>query len=102
MEPHITSFRKRILEIIRHHPGISQKELGLKLPTKKQRTISYHIKTMSREGVIRLEKDGRETKCYIRDKIIDIKQDIGVDEKISETEEYSHRHLDKDSILRQI
>jgi DNA-binding MarR family transcriptional regulator len=75
MEPQVSSIRRQILDIIREHPGISQKELGLMLPTKKQRTISYHIKNMSREGVVELRKDGRETKCYLADKVIEIKND---------------------------
>jgi len=103
MEPHISSFRVQLLDIIREHPGITQKGLGSMLSNKKQRTISYHIKTLSREGVIRLEKVGRETKCYITQDVIDIKPGLEHGHGGDGTEEYSsNKYLDKDSILRQI
>lgn len=102
MEPQVSSIRRQILNIIRDIPGITQKELALKLPIKTQRTISYHIKNMEREGVLRLEKAGRETKCFIADNVIEIRQTGVVFKEIDDataddqTQEYS------DSILRQI
>ena len=84
------------MEIIREHPGISQKELGTLLPNKKQRTISYHVKNMSREGVLELVKDGRETKCYITEKVLDIKQTNQKEEK------YPNETISDDVVFRQI
>lgn len=101
MEPQISSFRSQLLDIIREHPGISQKELGALLPNKKQRTISYHIKTMSREGVLRLEKVGRETQCYITKNVIDMKVDSSSEDR-GETDKYSTKYIENDTIFRQI
>ena len=101
MEPEISSIRKEILDIIREHPGISQKELGLLLPSKKQRTISYHIKNMSREGVIKLEKDGRETRCYITEEVIEVKELKGSADYVKE-DASSTKYLDDDVVFRQI
>ncbi|WP_455392245.1 NEW3 domain-containing protein [[Eubacterium] cellulosolvens] len=101
MEPQISAFRSQLLDIIREHPGITQKELGAMLPTKKQRTISYHIKTMSREGVLELEKVGRETHCYLTDKVIDIKP--GSEQKAqADGDSYSSKFLENDSFVREI
>ena len=93
--------KKQILDIIRDQPGISQKELGLQIPTKKQRTISYHIKNMAREGVIRLEKDGRETKCYLKESVIDIKESGESIDQVKD-DKYSSKYIENDTILRQI
>jgi len=101
MEPEISSIRKEILDIIREHPGISQKELGLLLPSKKQRTISYHIKNMSREGVIKLEKDGRETRCYITEEVIEVKELKDSTDYVKE-DANSTKYLDDDVVFRQI
>jgi predicted transcriptional regulator len=100
MEPEFSGFRTQLLDLIREHPGISQKELGALLPNKKQRTISYHIKNMEREGVLRLEKVGRETKCYITNKVLDMKTDSESESKDSEV--YSNQYIENDSIMRQI
>jgi predicted transcriptional regulator len=99
MEPQVSSIRRQLLDIIRDQPGITQKELASKLPTKKPRTISYHVKNMSREGVVRLEKVGRETKCFITDEVIEIKQNGVIFKEVDEedsTNQYS------DGMIRQI
>ena len=101
MEPQISSFRSQLLDIIREHPGISQKELGVFLPNKKQRTISYHIKTMSREGVLLLEKVGRETQCYITENVIDMKVPSDGEDR-GETDRYSSKYIENDMIFMQI
>jgi predicted transcriptional regulator/competence protein ComGC len=96
MEPQISSIRRQILDIIREVPGITQKELGLRLPNKKQRTISYHVKNMSREGILELKKEGRETKCFIAEKVVDIKQSDQTDGK------YSDEEITSEVVFRQI
>jgi predicted transcriptional regulator len=102
MEPQVSSIRRQILNIIREIPGITQKDLALKLPIKKQRTISYHIKNMEREGVLRLEKAGRETKCFIADNVIEIKQTGVVFKEIDDVTADEHGQEYSDSILRQM
>ena len=96
MEPQIISIRRQILDIIREEPGITQKELGLRLPNKKQRTISYHVKNMAREGVLDLKKDGRETKCFIAEKIVDVKRSDQTEDN------YSDEEITTEVVFRQI
>ncbi len=101
MEPQISNIRKQLLDIIRNEPGISQKVLGLRFEDKTQRTISYHVKTMAREGVLRLEKDGRENKCYINDEAIEV-QPVGSSEIPADTKSYEKKYIDKETMFRQI
>jgi predicted transcriptional regulator len=63
----LNEVQKTIVENIRTNPGITQTEIGAKIPDKSQRTISHHIKTMERKGILVLEKEGRDTKCFIAD-----------------------------------
>ncbi len=101
MEPQISAIRQEILEIIRLEPGISQKELGLKLGDRSQRTVSYHVKNMEREGILRLEHDGRERRCYLNVEVLDAGESKNLDAK-AEDDGYDEKYLDKDSFLRQI
>ena len=63
----LNTLQNAIVEEISHNPGISQTEIGAKIEGKSQRTVSHHIKTMARKGILVPEKDGRETKCYLAD-----------------------------------
>lgn len=101
MEPQISAVRQQILELIKTEPGITQKELGLKMGDKSQRTISYHVKNMEREGILRLERDGRERRCYINDDVIDAGEGKKLEAK-AEYDEHDDKYMDKDSIFRQI
>ncbi len=101
MEPQISSVRKQIIDLVQAQPGITQKELSLRLNDKAQRTIGYHVKNMAREGVLRLEKDGRENRCFINDNVANLSEAKGV-ETSSGQEDYEEKYLDKESIFRQI
>jgi predicted transcriptional regulator len=63
--PRLTDTELFILEKIRAHPGISQTKLALMVADKKQRTVSHYIKQMARDGMIKLVRAGKETKCYL-------------------------------------
>ncbi|UCH89031.1 MAG: hypothetical protein JSV49_12500 [Thermoplasmata archaeon] len=54
-----------ILQIVDENPGISQSEVGEMILNRNHRTVSHNIKQLSREGYIRLEKDGRVNNCFI-------------------------------------
>lgn len=99
MEPQVSAIRRQILNLIRNQPGITQKELASKLTNKKPRTISYHVKNMSREGVLRLEKAGREIKCYITDEVVEIKQNSVIFKEVDE-EDSANQY--SDGMIRQI
>jgi DNA-binding MarR family transcriptional regulator len=55
--------RADVLEAIRSHHGISQSDLALALSANKQ-TVNYHVKALERQGIIRVEKRGRDTYLY--------------------------------------
>jgi predicted transcriptional regulator len=101
MEPQMSLIRNQILDIIRDEPGITQKKIALQLNDKSQRTISYHVKNMTREGIIRVEKAGRENKCYINDEVLEAGQVKFIEAK-DDLEEKQEKFMDDDAILRQI
>jgi predicted transcriptional regulator len=60
----LTELQAEIIKIVTDHEGISQKEIR-KLIRKNKTTVNYNIKTLERNGVLRLEKIGRNSYCYI-------------------------------------
>ncbi|MEM4728188.1 MAG: PQQ-binding-like beta-propeller repeat protein [Thermoplasmata archaeon] len=58
------NIQKRILAIIRNNPGISQKEIaqmaGVSSPT-----VNYHVSVLATARMIRVEKLGRRTRCFV-------------------------------------
>ena len=59
-----TELQSKILKAIKENEGMTQKELVSFLGRKKQ-TINYNIKTLERSGIIKLERKGRKTYCYL-------------------------------------
>jgi len=59
-----TNLQSEIIKLIKENNGITEKEIISKLG-EKQQTISYNIKMLQRNNIIRLEKKGRETCCYM-------------------------------------
>ncbi len=62
-EKHLSRLQKQLLDEVSRHPGISQKTLSSYLEESKQ-VISYHIKVLSKAGLLRVEKEGSITKVY--------------------------------------
>jgi len=58
--------RADVLEAVKGRQGLSQTDLALALGANKQ-TVNYHVKALERQGLIRLEKRGRETFLYPAD-----------------------------------
>jgi hypothetical protein len=56
---------------------------------------------MSREGVLRLEKVGRENKCYLNDDVAEISSGETTGAQATQDME-EDKYLEKDTILRQI
>jgi predicted transcriptional regulator len=102
MEPQISSVRKQIIDIIQEQPGITQKELSIKFNDKSSRTIGYHVKNMAREGILKLEKDGRENRCYINDDVVDLQEgQVGRGDGLQKDDDAYSENL-SDSVFRQI
>jgi len=60
----LTELQIKILNLIKEHDGTSQKQLT-KLLDEKHQTISYNIKVLREAGLIRVNKKGRKSLCYI-------------------------------------
>jgi predicted transcriptional regulator/uncharacterized membrane protein len=55
-----------VLEHIRAAPGTNQNELARQMGVSSQ-VANYHIRNLVAAGMVRLERDGRETRCYLND-----------------------------------
>jgi DNA-binding MarR family transcriptional regulator len=58
------NIQKRIVGIIRSNPGISQKEISQKVGVSGP-TVNYHVSVLATARMIRVEKTGRVTHCYV-------------------------------------
>ena len=56
------------LALIEKIPGITQTEISKELGESVQK-INYHIQMMVDARIIRLEREGKHTKCYVIEKI---------------------------------
>ena len=59
----LSDLQAKILQMIRESSGPTQGEIADRLSVTQQ-TVSYNLRTLSREGAIRMEKDGRTTRYY--------------------------------------
>lgn len=59
----LTDFQIQIIESLRQHPGLTQKELARLLGQKPQ-TINYNIKVLDQAGLVSVERKGRKTTCF--------------------------------------
>ena len=89
--------QKNIVETISSNPGITQTEIGAKIPDKSQRTISHHIKTMERKGILVLEKEGRDTKCFIADTYEEIIEVTPVEKGVGEKPSVKGHEIEPES-----
>ena len=59
----LTDFQIQIIDSLKRHPGLTQKELARLLGQKPQ-TINYNIKVLDQAGLLSVEKKGRKTTCF--------------------------------------
>ncbi|MBA3043934.1 helix-turn-helix transcriptional regulator, partial [archaeon] len=65
----ITSLSKMQLSIINkilEKPDTTQNEIAKSVGESKQ-VVNYHLKVLSKAGVVRLRREGRKTRCYVTD-----------------------------------
>lgn len=60
----LSKLQKRIYNLIEQKPGITQTQISKQLGESVQR-INYHIQMMVDARIIKLEREGKHTKCYI-------------------------------------
>ena len=58
---------RKIYSMIMTRPGITQTQIFDEMSESKlaPRTVSLHIKTLERRGLIRLSRDGKDKRCFI-------------------------------------
>lgn len=61
-----SAIQEIVLEHIRSAPGTNQNELARRMGVSSQ-VVNYHIRNLVAAGIIRLEREGRETRCYLSD-----------------------------------
>jgi DNA-binding MarR family transcriptional regulator len=66
----ISEIQKLVLAKVKESPGISQKEIARLLGLSKG-VINYHVKVLFSKNMLRMEKRGRRTQCYVNSHIID-------------------------------
>jgi predicted transcriptional regulator len=62
----LNSTQNNIFKIIKDKPGLSQKDIA-KLINKSTQVVNYNISTMAEKGLIKLEREGKITRCYAQE-----------------------------------
>jgi DNA-binding transcriptional ArsR family regulator len=60
----VSKIQMNILEALNKTPGLSQKELS-DMTGESRRVINYHIKLLMKSHLIKVQREGRETKCFL-------------------------------------
>ncbi|WP_455392296.1 NosD domain-containing protein [[Eubacterium] cellulosolvens] len=60
----LTDVQKDIYQTIKEHMGITQKEISTLIGVT-QSTVNYHVQLMVDARILRMEREGKKTKCYI-------------------------------------
>jgi predicted transcriptional regulator len=53
-----------IIDVIAKNPGMTQKDIA-KILGKSTQVINYNINSMAQLGLVRLNREGNKTKCYV-------------------------------------
>lgn len=61
----LNPMQRLIVEEIKKADGCSQKDIARRLELSPQ-VVNYHIKMLKAAGIINIQKDGRETLCYLQ------------------------------------
>jgi predicted transcriptional regulator len=66
LEFRLHEMQEKILMVISQKPGITQSKISKALGRNKM-VINYHLKILLETGILHMEREGRETHCYIDD-----------------------------------
>ena len=64
----LSPMQRMIVDEVKKGEGCSQKDIARRLRISPQ-VVNYHIKMLRAAGVIRCEKDGRETLCFLEENV---------------------------------
>ena len=62
--PDVVEIQEEIRRAIQRNEGITQSEIAIKIGVSRQ-VVNYHVKLMIKNGTVRLQKNGRESKCFL-------------------------------------
>jgi predicted transcriptional regulator len=62
----LSEVQKNIYQLIKDNLGISQKDIQTQLGISQQR-MNYHVQLMSNARIIKVERVGKGTKCFVID-----------------------------------
>jgi DNA-binding MarR family transcriptional regulator len=65
----LSDVQKNIYQTIKEHLGITQKEIAEQLGMAQQ-TVNYHIQLMEQARIIRLDREGKRSKCFIIQEVL--------------------------------
>ncbi|UCH90169.1 MAG: helix-turn-helix transcriptional regulator, partial [Thermoplasmata archaeon] len=60
----VSKIQMDILTVLSQAPGISQKEIA-DMIGESRRVVNYHIKMLAKAKLIKVQRVGRETKCFL-------------------------------------
>jgi predicted transcriptional regulator len=66
----VSEIQRLVLTKVKESPGISQKEIAKLLGLSKG-VINYHVKVLFTKKMLKMEKRGRRTHCYVNSDIVD-------------------------------
>lgn len=64
----LTDLQIEIINVIKKHPGVNQKDIAKTLQ-KKPQTINYNIKILNQAEIIVVKRKGRKTGCYLNEEM---------------------------------
>jgi predicted transcriptional regulator len=85
----LNEVQKNLIEIIRVHPGITQRKI-ISLLNSSQQVISYNLLNLSRINIIRVEQHGRENRYYINYQTSESNrdQDLNINQGLDQTQQF--------------
>jgi predicted transcriptional regulator len=70
-ERQLSHLQRDIVEALKTHPGTSQNGLARMLGESKQ-VVGYHIRVLQKAGIVRVERDPQQTRCYLEGVPVDV------------------------------
>ena len=61
----LSAIQKRILEVVEDEPGLSQKDISLRLSLSNS-TVNYNVKSLMDKGMIEVRKEGKSTSIFTK------------------------------------
>ena len=90
----LSGIESKIIDNIKNEPGISQSQLAKNM-NKSRQVVNYHITKLVEANIIRIEKHGRESKCYVEEEGEKVAQEIKEDNTLKESKPSQEEAMEK-------